>query len=197
MYYKLGIDDPNKLFFTSDTHFSHFNICRYCHRPFASRSEMDHTLIENWNSVVPEDGIVVHCGDFMLNHKVDTAPYLKYMSKLNGKILLLRGNHDYIQLCTEPQGNLIAVVDKAFINVDGVKIYAEHYPCVAFNGDYQVFGHIHTINDGTCYGIDGDVPSRLRKNQYDVGVDQNNYRPISYWELCDIFRNRACEKGNK
>ena len=195
--YKLDIDDPNKLFFTSDTHFSHFNICKYCHRPFASRSEMDHTLIENWNSVVPEDGIVVHCGDFMLNHKVDTAPYLKYMSKLNGKILLLRGNHDYIELCTEPQGNLIAVVDKAFINVDGVKIYAEHYPCVAFNGDYQVFGHIHTINDGTCYGIDGDVPSRLRKNQYDVGVDQNNYRPISYWELCDIFRNRACEKGNK
>lgn len=158
---------------------------------------MDHTLIENWNSVVPEDGIVVHCGDFMLNHKVDTTPYLKYMSKLNGKILLLRGNHDYIELCTKPQGNLIAVVDKAFINVDGVKIYAEHYPCVAFNGDYQVFGHIHTINDGTCYGIDGDVPSRLRKNQYDVGVDQNNYRPISYWELCDIFRNRACEKGNK
>ena len=155
---------------------------------------MDHTLIENWNSVVPKDGIVVHCGDFMLNHKVDTAPYLKYMSKLNGKILLLRGNHDYIQLCTELQGNLIAVVDKAFINVDGVKIYAEHYPCTAFNGDYQVFGHIHTLSDGTCYGIDGDVPSRLRKNQYDVGVDQNNYRPISYWELCDVFRNKACEK---
>ena len=192
--YKLDIDDPNKLFFTSDTHFSHFNICKYCHRPFNSRSEMDKTLIENWNSVVPEDGIVIHCGDFMLNHKVDTNAYLRYMKKLTGNILLIRGNHDYISLCTEPQENLIAVVDKAFIMVDGVKIYGEHYPCCAFNGDYQVFGHIHTLSDGTCYGIDGDVPSRLRKNQYDVGVDQNGYRPISYWELCDIFRNKSCEK---
>ena len=192
--YKLDIDDPNKLFFTSDTHFSHFNICKYCHRPFNSRSEMDKTLIDNWNSVVPKDGIVIHCGDFMLNHKVDTNSYLRYMKKLTGNILLIRGNHDYISLCTEPQESLIAVVDKAFIMVDGVKIYAEHYPCCAFNGDYQVFGHIHTLSDGTCYGIDGDVPSRLRKNQYDVGVDQNGYRPISYWELCDIFRNKACEK---
>jgi calcineurin-like phosphoesterase family protein len=137
---------------------------------------------------------LVHCGDFMLNHKVDTNAYLRYMKKLTGNILLIRGNHDYISLCTEPQENLIAVVDKAFIMADGVKIYGEHYPCCAFNGDFQVFGHIHTLSDGTCYGIDGDVPSRLRKNQYDVGVDQNGYRPISYWELCDIFRNKACDK---
>lgn len=194
MYYVLKVDDPDKLFFTSDTHLAHFNICKYCHRPFESRSEMDRALIDNWNSVVPEDGIVVHCGDFMLNHKQDTEAYLKYTRKLNGRILLLRGNHDLIPICTVPQGNLIAVVDKAFIFVDGVKIYAEHYPCTAFNGDFQVFGHIHTLSDGTCYGIDGDVPGRLRKNQYDVGVDQNNYRPISYWQLCDIFRNMACEK---
>lgn len=155
---------------------------------------MDHTLIENWNSVVPEDGIVIHCGDFMLNHKEDTEAYLKYMRKLNGNILLCRGNHDLISLNIEKQENLIAVVDKAMVVVDGVKIYAEHYPCLAFNGEFQVFGHIHTLNDGTCYGIDGDVPSRMRKNQYDVGVDQNNYRPISYWELCDIFRNKSCNK---
>lgn len=194
MYYTLNIDNPDKLFFCSDSHYGHFNICRYCHRPFTSRSQMDQTLINKWNSVVPEDGIVVHCGDFMLTHKPDVEPYLKYMRKLHGKILLVRGNHDLIPLSTEPQENLIAVVDKAFIMVDGVKIYAEHYPCTAFNGDYQVFGHIHTLFDGTCYGIDGDVPSRLRKNQYDVGVDQNGYKPVSYWELCDIFRNRMCEK---
>lgn len=192
MYYTLNIENPDKLFITSDLHFSHFNICKYCHRPFTSRSDMDNTLIENWNSVVPEDGIVVCCGDFMLIHKPNTEAYLKFMRKLNGNILLIRGNHDRIPLNESPNGKLIAVVDKAFIEVDGVKIYAEHYPCCAFNGDYQVFGHIHTLNDGTCYGIDGDVPAKLRKNQYDVGVDQNNYRPISYWELCDIFRNKAC-----
>ena len=66
--YTLKIEDPDKLFFCSDSHFGHFHICKYCHRPFQSRSEMDQTLIANWNSVVPEDGIVVHCGDFMLPH---------------------------------------------------------------------------------------------------------------------------------
>lgn len=189
--YTLKIEDPNKLFFTSDTHFGHFNIAKYCHRPFESRSEMDNALIENWNSVVPEDGIVVHCGDFTLIHKEEIKLYEKILKKLNGRVLLCRGNHDMIKLNTEENGKLIAVVDKAMVIVDGVKIYAEHYPCYAFNGDYQVFGHIHTLSDGTCFGIDGNVPNILKSNQYDVGVDQNGYKPLSYWELCDRFRERA------
>ena len=62
---------------------------------------------------------------------------------------------------------------------------------MAYPSDYQAFGHIHTLNDGTCYGIDGDVNEKLRSTQYDVGVDQNDYTPISYWKLCDIFREKA------
>lgn len=151
---------------------------------------MDQTLINNWNSVVPEDGIVIHCGDFMLAHKGDVSEYMKYINKLNGKILLLRGNHDRIDLNIS-NDKLINTVDIATVIVDGVKIFAQHYPCLSFNGDYQVFGHIHTLSDGTCYGIDGDVNERLRTTQYDVGVDQNNYRPISYWELCDVLRNKS------
>ena len=85
---------------------------------------------------------------------------------------------------------IISVQDIAIIEVEGVKIYAQHYPCAAFNGDYQVFGHIHTLSDGTAYGLDGDVNEKLRKSQYDVGVDQNGYKPISFWELCDIWRKR-------
>lgn len=187
--YTLNIEDPDKLFFTSDTHWGHFNICKYCHRPFQSRSEMDQTLIKNWNAVVPEDGIVVHCGDFMLPHNEDIKEYNKYLYQLNGRILLLRGNHDRADLNWENE-KLIAVRDNALIYVDGVKIYAQHYPCAAFNGDYHIYGHIHTLADGTCYGIDGDVTKVMRKNTYDVGVDQNGYTPVSYWQLCDIFRKK-------
>lgn len=71
-----------------------------------------------------------------------------------------------------------------------IKIMACHYPLLAYPSDYQIFGHIHTLNDGACYGVDGDVNERLRKTQYDVGVYQNNYTPISYWQLVDIFRNK-------
>ena len=187
--YTLNIEDPDKLFFCSDSHYGHYNICKYCHRPFQSRSEMDQTLIKNWNAVVPEDGIVVHCGDFMLPHNEDIKEYNKYLNQLHGRVLLLRGNHDRASL-DWVSDKLIAVRDQAMIVVDGVKIFAQHYPCAAFNGDYHVYGHIHTLADGTCYGIDGDVTKVMRKNTYDVGVDQNGYTPVSYWQLCDIFRKK-------
>lgn len=187
--YTLNIEDPDKLFFCSDSHYGHYNICKYCHRPFQSRSDMDQTLIKNWNAVVPEDGIVVHCGDFMLPHNEDIKEYNKYLNQLHGRVLLLRGNHDRASL-DWVSDKLIAVRDQAMIVVDGVKIFAQHYPCAAFNGDYHVYGHIHTLADGTCYGIDGDVTKMMRKNTYDVGVDQNGYTPVSYWQLCDIFRKK-------
>ena len=190
--YTLKIEDPDKLFFTSDTHLGHFNICKYCHRPFQSKSEMDQTLIANWNSVVPEDGIVVHCGDFMLPHENNIKEYMKYLNKLNGRVLLLRGNHDIIELLTSNE-KLISVQDKAMIEVDSIKIYAEHYPCAAFNGDYHIYGHVHTLSDGICYGMDAEALKAMKRVTYDVGVDQNNYTPVSYWQLCDIIRKQLNE----
>ena len=53
-----------KYFFTSDTHFGHSNIIKFCNRPFKNAEEMDRVLIENWNNKVPEDGLVFHLGDF-------------------------------------------------------------------------------------------------------------------------------------
>lgn len=187
--YNLTVDNPNKLFFTSDTHFRHFNAAKLCNRPFISRSDMDNSLIEKWNSVVPVDGIVVHCGDFMLPHEIGIKEYRKYFSKLNFKtLLLLRGNHDRIELGEYLIDNKqIIVMDMSFILVNNMKIFAQHYPMMCYPADCQVFGHIHTLKDGKCHGIDEDVINKLRPTQYDVGVDQNNYTPISYWELCQIF----------
>lgn len=184
----LQISDPSKLFFTSDTHWSHFNIARLCNRPFNSRKEMDERLIANWNKVVPEDGIVIHCGDFMLSHKIGYKEYSKYVSRLNGTIYLTRGNHDRIDL-----GNYddkLIVNDCLYIQVEKTLIYAQHYPCLAFKGDIQVFGHLHTLSDGMVHGLDSDVVSKLKFNQYDVGVDQNNYIPISYNQLINIINEQ-------
>lgn len=190
--FTLDIEDTSKLYFTSDSHFSHYNICRYCNRPFASRSDMDNTLINNWNSVVPEDGIVVHCGDFMLSHDGDIKDYMKYLYRLNGRVLLIRGNHDRVELA-QSNDKLINVVDMANIVTPDAKLFASHYPCLAFNGDYQVFGHIHTLSNGKCTGSDGYVTELQLKNQYDVGVDQNGYTPVSFDELMKIFKKR-CKK---
>lgn len=154
---------------------------------------MDNALIANWNSVVPEDGIVVHCGDFMLPHKTGDKEYKKIWDKLNFKTLVLcRGNHDRIDCGTYVyEDKTVIVVDIAMIEVEGIKIMSCHYPMLSYPADFQVFGHIHTLYDGTCEGFDSDVVERLRKTQYDVGADQNGYTPVSYWQLVDIFRNKV------
>lgn len=188
MYYTLKIDNPSKVFFTSDSHFSHFNVAKLCNRPYSSRSEMNQCLIDNWNKVVPEDGIVIHCGDFMLSHKIGFKEYSKYINKLNGTIYLTRGNHDRIDLGN--YDNKLIVNDCMHIQLEKTIIYAQHYPCLAFNGDIQVFGHIHTLSDGKVHGLDSDVPAKLKFNQYDVGVDQNNYTPINYNQLINIINER-------
>ena len=56
--------DGSKVFFTSDHHFGHTNIIRFCNRPWPTISEHNRALIANWNAIVPEDGIVFHLGDF-------------------------------------------------------------------------------------------------------------------------------------
>ena len=56
--------DTDQVWFTSDTHFGHENIIRYCGRPFRNAEEMNAELIRRWRETVPDDGIVFHLGDF-------------------------------------------------------------------------------------------------------------------------------------
>jgi len=78
------------IFFTSDTHFGHENIIKYCKRPFANAAEMDKALIRNWNRVVGPHDLVYHLGDFA----VGGGPAGPYLDQLNGRIILIHGNHD-------------------------------------------------------------------------------------------------------
>lgn len=81
-----------KMFFTSDTHFGHANIIKYCARPFASVQEMNRELLARWNAVVGPRDTVYHLGDFALGKESETPAFLR---KLNGsRKILIRGNHD-------------------------------------------------------------------------------------------------------
>lgn len=82
---------PEHVFFTSDTHFNHSNIIRFCNRPFHNVEEMNETIIRNWNSVVAPDDIVFHLGNFCLG---GAAEWTKILERLNGRIYLILGNHD-------------------------------------------------------------------------------------------------------
>lgn len=78
-----------KVFFIADTHFGSDAIRRYEKRPFADTDEMDRAMIERWNAAVSPEDTVWHLGDFGAEgHEAEVV------SRLNGRILLVRGNHD-------------------------------------------------------------------------------------------------------
>ena len=80
------------IFFTSDTHFWHDNIIKFCNRPFNSIEEMNDTIIENWNKVVGKNDIVFHLGDFCF---CGSDKFKDIIERLNGYIYLILGNHDW------------------------------------------------------------------------------------------------------
>lgn len=80
---------PDHTFFTSDTHFGHANIIRFCKRPFENVEEMNEALIENWNKVVSDDDTVFHLGDFAFggsNVWKEIIPRLKGSELISGEI---------------------------------------------------------------------------------------------------------------
>ena len=115
-----------KLFFTADTHFNHANIIKFCNRPFKSVEQMNETLITNWNSVISEDDIVFHLGDFCLG---GAAEWTKLLDRLNGKIYLILGNHDlknfrqgFIQRFEHVALQMFITVDKSSYHPTEVKL---------------------------------------------------------------------------
>lgn len=176
--------NPDKIYFTSDTHFGSSMVLDFSRRPFKSTEEMDEELIRSWNSTVPEDGTVFHLGDFC-----DDGIYEKYVSRLHGKIHLISGNHDkavYPSLFS-------SISEQMTIYVDGQRIILNHYPLLCFGGErtctWQLFGHVHS-GGGNTDGYDLQRLGMLFPRQYDVGVDNNGFRPISYNELKGIIERQ-------
>ncbi|MBO5435265.1 metallophosphoesterase [bacterium] len=80
------------IYLTADLHFGHRNIMQYENRPFADVEEMDKILIHNWNKTVTNADTVYVLGDVSFYAKEKTT---EIISKLNGKKILVLGNHDW------------------------------------------------------------------------------------------------------
>jgi calcineurin-like phosphoesterase family protein len=187
---KLVVTENSKLFFTSDPHFWHHAIIDYASRPFNSLEEMHTALITNWNNVVPEDGKVIVVGDFAFTR--DTSKIKSILDQLNGEIYLVMGNHDYQNgFCRMVVASLFAdVVDYLLIKVmdtevedNSLNIYCNHYPMLTWprreRGTVHVFGHLHTLPNRIVHCIPPTA--------YEVGVDLNNFTPVSYQQVKTII----------
>lgn len=177
-----------KVFFTSDTHFGHSNIIKYCQRPFNSAEHMDEVLISNWNEVVSPQDIVFHLGDFCFGSDKE---WIKILQRLNGTKYLILGNHDIKKIANSSQiQDYFADINMQMrVVVDKQKILLNHYPFLCFEGGYQnvwqLFGHVHSSKHST--GLDKERLVHLFPTQYDVGVDNNNYRPVSFSQVSQII----------
>lgn len=194
---KITITEQDKLFFTSDTHFFHANIIGYANRPYDSVEQMNEALIRNWNEIVPEDGIVFHLGDFSYG---GSKEWWSVLPKLNGQIHLVLGNHDMDHIGEPYMDQFASVNQQLTLSVEGQVIILNHNPFLCFGGAYkdvwQLFGHVHSGPNSIGNGKDDSRLKYLLPTQYDVGVDNNNYKPVPYSVVEEKIK-RQIAKANK
>ena len=190
--------EAEKFYFTSDTHFNHENIIKYCKRPFKDVKENDAELIRRWNEKVPEDGIVFHLGDVGFGNPKKIKSILE---QLHGKIYLVIGNHDWKNIVSEQAWRFEDMTQQINMKIGKRNIILNHYPMLAFagawrgeNAAYQLFGHVHT-SPYSDEGLDQQRLKILFTSQYDVGVDNNNFTPISWKEVDQIINNQMMSLG--
>lgn len=189
------------IFFTSDTHFFHANSIKFDKRPFTSVDNMHKGLIKRWNSVVKPNDYVYHLGDLGMPKGPYAAKQMQnIISQLNGRKIILRGNHDKGHTTLQYYGFDIAFQYMA-MEIAGEIVTICHYPlrgtfredvtgmrntdpddnwhgesrhfekAVPDNGQFHLHGHTH------CGPANGKPVKTDR--QWDVGVPGNNYIPVS------------------
>lgn len=185
-------------FVISDTHFGHTNSWEKFKladgsplRPFTSTEEMDETMIERWNAKVKQTDTVYHLGDVVINQKS-----LHLVSRLNGRKILVRGNHDIFK---DKQ-----YVEVGFEQIHGIRVFVDkfilshiplHPDCVSERFRVNVHGHLHAnqimreVNGQFCTYDEPD-PRYLC-----VSVENTNYEPLHFDEVQAKIQKRWEETG--
>lgn len=172
-----------KTFLVSDTHFGHSNICKFTDsdgnkiRPWDDVNEMDEQLIENWNSVVGPKDKVYHLGDFVINRRC-----LPIAARLNGRKILILGNHDVFKA-----KEYLEYFDdvRSYHPLDGFVL--SHIPLhrdSLYRWKANIHGHLHQnivrLEDGT------PDPKYIC-----VCVEHTNWTPVEFDEIRQKFSESA------
>lgn len=145
-----------KTYVISDMHFNHHNICGEegfveTRRRFADVDEMNAYLIKTWNKRVKPEDTVYHLGDFAMNQKPKDT--LEILRKLNGTIIMVKGNHDSTKLLKTINRDE-ELRERVFWSDVGVILKQErkiihltHYPLIIGSRGNRVnlHGHIHEM----------------------------------------------------
>ena len=171
------------IWLTSDLHFNHVNILKYepVSRPYETLEEMNEVIIKNWNDrVKPEDTVYV-LGDMVMG-RLDAGR--ECLKRLNGKIVLIRGNHDSPKRIEMYKEMGIEVHDIYYLPYKGRYFILCHFPIaseefikmvIKDNSEVvNLYGHVHS-----------NAPKGYVNGTYHVGLDTNDLCPISIQQIWD------------
>lgn len=165
------------IYFTSDTHFSHDKSFLYEGRNFESPDSMNAEIIKRWNEIVKPEDEIYHLGDVVLS---DIESGISALKQLNGKIHIIRGNHDTDKKIKEYKKcpNVVSIDYATEIKYKKWRFFLCHYPAITKTlddkpnkqGIINLHGHTHQktnfYNEGNPY-------------VYHVGMDSHDLKPIA------------------
>lgn len=181
-----------RTFFTSDLHFGHENVLKFDNRPFASVDEMDEELIRRWNNKVEKGDLVYVLGDFIWKAANNEA--VNIIKRLNGQIILIKGNHDRFIKNAGAKKMLAGLKDYDDICValsDGTvrRCILSHYFMPFYNGHRNNAIHLHGHSHNTEeHYLELGIIQAIRNNGYEpqiynVGCMLWNYEPVTLDEI--------------
>ena len=201
---KIPVDTTNNpeinVWITSDTHYSHKNICRGVTawrtkegeipvsqtRDFATIEKMNSTIVNNINEVVGQDDMLIHLGDWSFGGFEQIREFWDRIICKN--IHLVLGNHDHhIENNRDgSQGLFKSVSHYNTLEIGQFKFRLMHYPISSWDGLGKGVMHLH----GHCH-----LPNNLKLSKgqrMDVGMDgHTEFRPYNvYREVVPLLRNR-------
>lgn len=188
------------IYFTSDPHYYHLNVIKYCNRPFSSVEEMNEMLIKNWNDIVTPDDTVYCLGDFSMAFR----PVEAFSHRLSGTKYLVPGNHDFCHSYHKKSRNpenrkvwtqkymdngWIVLPEQTTLDIPGVAtVNMCHHPYVLnLEGDDKYMNWRPT-NDGRWL-LCGHVHQnwKVQDKMINVGVDVWDFKPVSVEEISKII----------
>jgi calcineurin-like phosphoesterase family protein len=189
-----------KVWFASDSHYSHKNICRGVSdwkdeqgnvriestRDFKTLEEMNDTIVNNINKVVEQEDVLIHFGDWSFGGEENIKKLRDRIFCKN--IYLMIGNHDHhIQKNSDSVQQLFTHVShlQDFL-INNQMIVACHYPISSWNklrrGSWMIHGHIHNKGNARFTG---------EGKTMDVGMDGHpEFRPYSFEEVKSLMDKR-------
>ena len=190
------MNSNKQTWFTSDLHFGHKNIMKFCPTyrtpPHCHDVDsMDDMLIDIWNNSVKPNDVVYDLGDLFFYKIQDQKDKIKsILKRLNGEHHLIVGNHDTHLLKIRDEllhnGLLASVTLYHEIRLkNGSKAILFHYPIYEWNGGYRgsimLHGHIHERN----------VNEHIKGKILNVGFDNHGFM-LSEDMVIDLTKDMPC-----